>query len=98
MKIALNCLAAAAFMMTGAAHAGVVTVDVGTNTYKSLKLSGLTTLSLSADMLGAMDTGKIAPQASGRAVTSILKDTDSYYTEIQAKTPITSLTVEDTTD
>jgi hypothetical protein len=98
MKIAFHCLAAAAFIMAGSAHAATVNVDVATNSYKGLKLSGSETLTLSSDVLEAMDTSRMTAIANDNAVATVTRDTDGYFTVIQAKTPITSLTIEDTTD
>jgi len=98
MKIAFTRMALATVMFMSAAHAATVTVAVGTDTYKGWKLSGLESLSFSADVLGALDTAKVTATGNGTATANVSKDSDGYYLTIQAKTPITTLTVDDTSD
>ena len=87
--------AAAAFVAMGAAHAAPVTVNTG-DVFDGLKFSGSASLTLSADVLGALDTGKIALTPSAPAIPSIEKDTDGFYVSATIQAPITSVSFEST--
>jgi len=97
MKFALKSIvAAAAFVAVGVASAASVTVPAGT-VYSGLKFAGSGALTFSADLLGALDTAKVAAVAYGAASATITKDTDGFYTEVTAAAPITALTLDSTT-
>ncbi|MGC4059595.1 MAG: PEP-CTERM sorting domain-containing protein [Aquabacterium sp.] len=98
MTFALKSIvAAAAFVAAGVASAASVTVPTGT-AYNGLQFSGSGSLSFSADLLGALDTGKIAVTSYGAATATVAKDSDGYYTQAGASAPITALTVDTTTN
>lgn len=87
---------AAATMLLAAGFAQAASVDVpaGTGIYNGLTFTGSGSLSFSADLLGALDTGKVGVAQYGAAVATVSKDTDGFYTEISAAAPITGLTID----
>jgi len=89
-------VAAAAFVAAGVASATPVTVTSG-GTFNGLTATGSGSFSFSAELLGALDTGKIAVAGYGAAAATVTKDTDGYYTQATAAAPITALTIESTT-
>ena len=95
MKFAKNLIAVTAFVATGVASAAAVTVPANT-AFNGLSFSGSGALSFSADLLGALDTGKVTVANYGSATTSVLKDTDGYYASVTASAPITALTIDST--
>ncbi|KGM40540.1 hypothetical protein JY96_12185 [Aquabacterium sp. NJ1] len=97
MKLTFKQIAAATlFVAAGAAQAASVTINVG-GSWNGLTATGSATLSFSADLLGALDTGKIALANYGAAVSNITKDTDGYYVSASAAAPGTAITFDDTT-
>ena len=82
-----NLVTVAAFIAVGAAHAAPVTIAAG-GTYQGLKASGSGALSFSADLLGALDTGKVSVAGYGDATATVIKDADGYYVEASASAPI----------
>ena len=97
MTFALKSIvAAAAFVAAGVASAASVTVAAGTGVYNGLTLTGSGSLSFSADLLGALDTGKVAVTGYGAATATVQKDSDGYYVVASASAPITALTVDST--
>jgi len=84
-------IAALAFAAIGAAHADVLTVKNSGATFQ-----GSGTLTFSADLLGALDTGKITAVNYGAVTSVITKDTDGYYTNISATAPMQTLSLDDT--
>ena len=97
MKFTLKTIVAAtAFVAAGVANAASVTVAANT-TYEGLSFSGNGALSFSADLLGALDTGKVAVAGYGAAKATVTKDADGYYLEASAAAPITALTIDSTT-
>ncbi|KGM39831.1 hypothetical protein JY96_06765 [Aquabacterium sp. NJ1] len=98
MKFAMKSIvAAAAFVAVGVASAASVTVPVGT-VYNGLSFTGSGSLSFSADLLGALDTGKVSVAGYGAATATVLKDSDGFYTEASASAPITALTIDTATN
>ena len=95
MKFSKSLIAVTAFVATGVASAAAVTVPANT-AYSGLSFSGSGALSFSADLLGALDTGKVTVANYGNATTSVLKDTDGYYSSVTASAPITALTIDTT--
>ena len=96
MKFNVKHIAAvAAFVAMGAAHAAPVTVHTG-DVFDGMKFSGSASLTLSGDVLGALDTGKIALSPSGVAVPTIEKDADGFYALATIQAPIISVTFEST--
>jgi len=92
MKFELKHLVAAlAFTAVGAAHADPLVVKNGGATFQ-----GSGTLTFSADLLGALDTGKISAANYGAVTSVITKDSDGYYTNISASAPMQTLTLDDT--
>lgn len=86
-------VAATAFAAAGMASAASVTVPADT-AYSGLSFSGSGSLSFSADLLGALDTGKVTVANYGAATTTVAKDTDGFYTQVSAAAPITALTID----
>ncbi|MDO9278465.1 MAG: PEP-CTERM sorting domain-containing protein [Polaromonas sp.] len=84
-------VAALALVATGAAHADPLTVIKGGATFQ-----GSGTLSFSAELLGALDTGKIVTTNYGAVTSSITKDSEGYYSEISVSAPMQTLTLDDT--
>ncbi len=81
-------LAAALLAATGATQAATVTAQAW-----DLEIAGSATLSFSADLLGALDTGKVTIASYGYATPPIVhQDTDGFYTEVQAVAPISTIT------
>jgi len=85
----LQHIAAASAMLLGlaTAHADVITQP----TYQAY-LSGAASLSFSADLLGALDTGKVSVAAYGAAQSAVTKDSDGFYTSVSASAPLTTVT------
>ncbi|RTL28588.1 MAG: PEP-CTERM sorting domain-containing protein [Burkholderiales bacterium] len=97
MKLSFKQIAAASmFVAAGMAHATPVTINVG-GSWNGLTATGSATLSFSADLLGALDTGKIALANYGAATSVITKDTDGFYTGASAAAPGTAITFDDST-
>lgn len=91
MKHFLKTIAATAmFVAAGASHAETILAG---QTWNNLNFSGDATLSFSADLLGALDTGKIALAQFGNATANVVKDTDGFYTSASATAPIISLDI-----
>lgn len=94
MKFAMKSIVAAtAFVAAGVASAASVTVPAGT-VYNGLTFSGSGALSFSADLMGALDTGKVSVVGYGAATATVLKDTDGFYSQVTASAPITALTID----
>ncbi|MGQ0597791.1 PEP-CTERM sorting domain-containing protein [Aquabacterium sp.] len=90
MKFTKHLFTAAVLAAMGtAAHADILTVVNGGATF-----TGSGALTFSADLLGALDTGKIAATGYGAATPSILKDTDGFYTSIQVSAPMATLSLD----
>jgi hypothetical protein len=87
----------AALVAAVTAHAASVTVPSG-GVYNGMAFSGSGSLSFSADLLGALDTGKVSVVGYGAATPTIAKDSDGYYTEAKVTAPITSLTIDTATN
>lgn len=81
-------LAAALLAATGAAQAATVTSQAW-----DLGIGGSATLSFSADLLGALDTGKVTVASYGYAYPPVVhQDSDGFYTQVQAVAPISTIT------
>lgn len=82
------------FMAAGVAHAASVTIPTGTayNGYYFEPMAAR--LSLSADVLAALDTAKASVASYGAAYTTVSKDTDGFYIEAAESAPFTSLTID----
>ncbi|MGC4060807.1 MAG: PEP-CTERM sorting domain-containing protein [Aquabacterium sp.] len=92
MKFELKHLVAAvAVAAAGAAHADVLTVKNGGATFQ-----GSGTLTFSADLLGALDTAKMAVTNYGAVTSVIQKDSDGYFSTISASAPMQTLSLDDT--
>lgn len=100
MKFAMKSIvAAAAFVAAGVASAAAITVPAGVISpdFDGMTFTGAGSLSFSADLLGALDTGKVAVAGYGAATATVVKDSDGFYTEASASAPITSLTIDSVT-
>jgi hypothetical protein len=83
--------AALAFAAVGAAHADVLVIKNGGATF-----TGIATLTLSTEMLGALDTGKASVANYGTVSTlATEKDTDGYYVSVASTSPMQTLTLDD---
>lgn len=81
-------LAAALLAAAGAPQAATVTAQAW-----DLYISGTATLSFSADLLGALDTGKVSVASYGYADPPIVhQDTDGFYIAASVMAPISTLT------
>jgi len=99
MKVAFkSAVAAAAFIVAGAASAATVIIGNGPGAQPGVTLVGVETLKFSADALAWLDTIRGTATAAGSAKVTSTKDTDGYYTEISSAAPMTNLTIDDTTN
>jgi hypothetical protein len=99
MKLAFNSIvAAAAFVVAGAASAAGVTVVAETGIYNDLKFTGSGTLSFSAATLEALDVAKVGITGFGAATANVQLDSEGYYLSASASAPIASLTIDSTTN
>lgn len=91
MKFTKHLVTAAvlAALGTAAQAQNILTVVNGGATF-----TGSGALTFSADLLGALDTGKIAATGYGAATPTILKDTDGFYTSIQVSAPMATLSLD----
>ena len=97
MKFAMKSIvAAAAFVAAGVASAAAITVPAGVISpdFDGMTFTGAGSLSFSADLLGALDTGKVSVAGYGAATATVAKDADGFYTEASASAPITALTID----
>ncbi|MDO9234748.1 MAG: PEP-CTERM sorting domain-containing protein [Aquabacterium sp.] len=76
------------------AHAAPLTLDAGTQFGNLVYQGGLSTLTLSNDLLGALDSGKVALSPFGGAVADVIKDVDGYYTKAAFASHVTRLTID----
>lgn len=88
---------AATLVVAGAAHAAAITVPSG-GVYNGIKFAGSGSLTFSADLLGALDTGKVSVAGYREAFATIAKDTDGFYSQVSVSVPLTSLTIDSTTN
>jgi hypothetical protein len=92
-------VAATLLASAGLAHAAYVEVATGTDVYNGMIIPPMpATFSLSADVLGALDTGKVAVTGYGAATAMVRKDSDGFYLEASATAPVTSLTLDNATN
>ncbi|MFN4264999.1 MAG: PEP-CTERM sorting domain-containing protein [Aquabacterium sp.] len=99
MKFVVKSLVAAtAFVMMGAASAAPATVNVGGTLNGLTLVSGTGKLAFSADLLSALDTGKVSVASYAPGVAIGAKDADGFYTEVSATAVINSLVVDDATN
>ena len=99
MKFAIKSIVAtAAFIAVGAVSAAPVTLAANGISNDVQFISGSGSLSFSADLLGALDTGKVAVAGYGAATATVTKDADGYYIEASASAPVTTLTVDSVTN
>lgn len=98
MKFALKSIvAAASFVMAGAAFAAPVTVTTD-DVYKGLTATGTGKLEFSAALLEALDVGKIAITPFGDLAGSVIDNSQGFYSEVSASAGITSLTIDSASD
>lgn len=99
MRVAVR-LTAMASLMTLAlgAQAASVVVPAGTGVYSGLIFTGSGTLTFSADLTSALGAGKVSVSSFGAAVGSILKDSNGLYSQISVSAPLTSLTIDTSTN
>ena len=95
-------VAASMFVAAGLAHASVVTIPAGEPyygwPYDGAEIGGAEAWSLSADLLGALDTAKTSIVPYGAAATTVFKDSDGFYTQASTAMPITSVTIDSQTN
>lgn len=99
MRVALR-LTSMASLMTLAlgAQAASVVVPTGTGLYYGLTFIGSGTLTFSAELTSALDAGKVSVSPFGAAVGTILKDSDGLYSQVSVSAPLTSLTIDTSTN
>lgn len=99
MKFALKSIVAAvAFVAAGAASAAATTVNVG-GSLNGLTLNGGTgTLSFSADLLAALDTGKVTISSYAPGVATVTKDSTGSYVSVLATAQVTSAVIDSATN
>lgn len=78
-------------------QAATVTVASG-GSYKGLQLTGADTISFSADLLGALDTGKVVLSPVNGASGVVNKDVDGFYTQADITTKLKSFDINDSTN
>lgn len=99
MKFVVKSLvAAAAFVMAGAVSAAPATVNVGESLNGLTLVSGTGKLSFSADLMAALDTGKVTVSSYAPGVAIGAKDADGFYTEVSATAVVSSLVIDDATN
>ncbi|MDO9237852.1 MAG: PEP-CTERM sorting domain-containing protein [Aquabacterium sp.] len=96
MKFALKSIVAAtAFVAVGVASAANVTVAANnTAVFNNMTFTGSGGLAFSAELMGALDTGKVQVTPVGGAIGNITKDTDGFYTSAAVSTGVASLTMD----
>jgi hypothetical protein len=98
MKFAIKSIVAAtAFVAAGLASAAPVTVAAGSGVFNGLSLTGTGTLEFSDALLEALDVGKIAITPVGGLVSSVIDNSQGFYSEVSATAGINSLTVDSAT-
>lgn len=99
MKFALKSIVAAvAFVAAGAASAAATTVNVG-GSLNGLTLNGGTgTLSFSAELMAALDTGNVTISSYAPGVASVTKDSSGSYTNVSATAQVTSAVIDSVTN
>jgi len=99
MKFAIKSIVAAtAFVAAGLASAASVTVAAGSSgEFNGLSLTGTGQLAFSAALLEALDVGKIAITPVGGLVSSVIDNSQGFYSEVSATAGISSLTVDSST-
>lgn len=87
-----SAMIATAFVAAGAASAAASTISVGGSAVNGMLLqSGTGKLSFSADLLSALDVGKVGVSSWGDGIAVGAKDVDGYYTEVSATAKISSI-------
>jgi len=89
-------LVAAAAMAFSAAHAAVVTLVPG-DEFDGLTASGSATLTLSQNLIAAMNVGQISFAEFGGANAQISRDAGGAYTGLSVSAPGTAITLDTTT-
>jgi len=98
MKFAMKSIvAAAAFVAAGVAGAANVTVPANT-VYSGLSFSGSGTIVFNSDLVDAFNVGSIAATQYAPATSQITKNTDGTYAQVAVSAPITSLTIDNSTN
>ncbi len=91
-------LAATAFIAAHTASAAVITVPTdGSTVTMGVGFYGQTTLSFSADLLGALDTGHVSVAGYGDATATVIQDGDGYFVEASASAPMSSMQIDTVT-
>jgi hypothetical protein len=98
MKFAIKSIVAAtAFVAAGLASAAPVTVAAGTGVFNGLSLTGTGKLEFSDALLEALDVGKIAITPVGGLVSSVVDNSQGFYSDVSATARINSLTLDSAT-
>ncbi|MBI3381843.1 MAG: PEP-CTERM sorting domain-containing protein [Aquabacterium sp.] len=90
-------LIATALLAALGAQAATVTVASG-GSYQGLQLTGADTISFSADLLGALDTGKVVLSPVNGTTGVIQKDVDGFYTQADITAQLKSFDINDSTN
>lgn len=91
-------IAAASFMAASAVCAGTVTLIANDTDYKGAQRSGHEKLTLSTKTLAALNALKGTLSSDGAGIVSVSHDANNRLTAADLVSPLTSLSVEDTTD
>lgn len=86
-------LASALFVAFSAAQASVVTLTPG-DEFDGLTASGSATLSLSSNLIDAMNVGQIVFSEFGGATANIVRDSAGDYVALSVAAPMTALTLD----
>lgn len=89
-------LASALFVAFGAAQASVVTLTPG-DEFDGLTASGSATLSLSSNLIAAMNVGQIEFAEFGGATANIVRTSSGAYQSLSVSAPSTALTLDTAT-
>lgn len=89
-------LASALVLAFGAAQASVVTLTPG-DEFDGVTVSGSATLSLSSNLIGAMNVGQIDFAVFGGTTASVVRTANGAYQSLSVSAPSTSLTLDTVT-
>lgn len=99
MRVAVRLTAMASLIALAlGAQAASVVVPAGTGVYSGLIFTGSGTLTFSADLTSALGAGKVSVSSFGAAVGTILKDSNGLYSKVSVSAPLTSLTIDTSTN
>ena len=89
-------IASALLLALGSAHAAVETFNIG-DEFNGLTATGYGTLTLSDNLIAAMNVGQISFEEFGGATANIVRDTDGAYVSLSVTAEGTSLSIDTVT-